>query len=254
MMSTATGHYLGDFPDDSYRALRSPEYADTWLFPRSKSVVQYLNPGDTKWAMKREPMCRFKSNSILFNSYPDTAIVASEFLETHSSSDISIIGHFSTKEFLPFIPSRHIKSKPREYWPQDESPEEEHEKNFHMLSIPHIFHHCKRQTGDKIDQTIVPSNAIPEAWILAIFSILRLSQILSQLWKKFSSSASVFSHYQALSTRSSTSTTPNTSLTSMSLWDSAQSIITPSRTEFFARRLSASPCVSQPVISELLRP
>lgn len=143
-MTTATSDYLSHISDDPYRALRSPEDTDTWLLPRSEAIVQYLNPGDAKWFMKREPMSRLKGNSIVFDADTNTAIIASEFLETHGRRYISVICHISTEEFLPFIPSRHMKSKPREYWPEDESPEEEHEKNFHTLSISQIFTHCKR--------------------------------------------------------------------------------------------------------------
>lgn len=96
-------------------------------------------------------MSRFKRDSIIFDAYSNTAIVASEFLETDSRSDISIIGHLTAKEFLPSAPSWHMKSKPREYWPQDESPEEEHEKNFHMPSIPQNFHPCKGFSDNFID-------------------------------------------------------------------------------------------------------
>lgn len=85
-------------------------------------------------------MSGLKRDSIIFDAYPDTAIIASEFLETNSRGDISIIGDFSTKQFLPSAPSRYMKSKPREYWPEDESPEEEHEKYFHTLTIPQNFH------------------------------------------------------------------------------------------------------------------
>lgn len=144
MMTTATSDYLSHISDDPYRSLCSPEGADTWLLTRSEAIVQYLNPGDAKWFMEGEPMCRFKCYSVIFDTYPDTAIVASEFLETDRRCDICVICHISTEEFLPFIPSRHMKSKPREYWPEDESPEEEHEKNFHTLSISQIFTHCKR--------------------------------------------------------------------------------------------------------------
>lgn len=136
VMLTATSDYLGDFTDDAYRALRGSEDTSTGELSRGKSVAQYLNPWDTKWFVKREQMSRLKRDSIIFDAYPDTAIIASEFLETDSRGDISIIGDFTTKEFLPSIPSWHIKSKPREYWPEDESPEEEHEKYFHTLSIP----------------------------------------------------------------------------------------------------------------------
>ena len=44
-----------------------------------------------------------------------------------------------------------MESKPREYWPEDESPEEEHEKYFHTLSITHIFHPGKGFSDNFID-------------------------------------------------------------------------------------------------------
>jgi hypothetical protein len=96
--------------------------------------------------MKWEPTSRLKGNSIVFDSHTNTAIIASEFLQTHGRGHFGIIGDFSPEEFLPSIPSRHMKSKPGEYWPEDENPEEEHEKYLHSLSISQICTHCKRVT------------------------------------------------------------------------------------------------------------
>ena len=142
-MTTATSHYLRDISDDSYRALRSSHEADTGLLPRGKCITQYLNPGNTKRFVKREPMSWLKCYSIILDTHAYTAIIASEFFETYSRCDICVICHFSTEHFLPFIPTWHIVSKPREYWPEDECPEEKHEKYFHRLIVSQIFHHCK---------------------------------------------------------------------------------------------------------------
>jgi hypothetical protein len=163
MTRTAASDYLSHISDDPYRALRCPEYAGAGLFPRNKSVAQYLNPGNAKRFVKREPKSRTKGNPIVLDTDTDTAIIASEFLQTDSRGYICIICYLSAKGFLPFIPPRHIKSEPRQYWPEDESPEQEHEKYFHILSIAYMFHHCKRQWYHIIHQTIALSNAIPEA-------------------------------------------------------------------------------------------
>lgn len=117
MMPTATSHYLGDFTDDAYRALRGSEDTDAGELSRGKSIAQYLNPWNTERFVKREPMSGLKRDSIIFDAYPDTAIVASKLFETNCCRDISIIGHLTAKEFLPSTPSWHMKSKPREYWP-----------------------------------------------------------------------------------------------------------------------------------------
>lgn len=38
-MPTATSHYLGDFTDDAYRALRSSEDADAGELSGGKSII-----------------------------------------------------------------------------------------------------------------------------------------------------------------------------------------------------------------------
>ncbi len=105
MTRTAASDYLSHISDDPYRALRCPEYAGAGLFPRNKSVAQYLNPGNAKRFVKREPMSRLKCYSVVLDADPNTAVIASEFLQTHGRRDICVICHLSTEHFLPFIPS-----------------------------------------------------------------------------------------------------------------------------------------------------
>lgn len=84
VMSTSTGNYLSHISDDSYCSLRSSEGADAGLFPRREAVIQYLYPGNAKRFVKREPMSWLKCYPVILYTHAYTAIIASEFLQTHS--------------------------------------------------------------------------------------------------------------------------------------------------------------------------
>lgn len=85
--------------------------------------------------MKEEKKCRLKSYSVVFDTDSDTTVVVSEFLETDRSSEIGIVGDITAEEFLPLAPTSDIIGHPGDDGPENESPKEEHKKDFHTYSV-----------------------------------------------------------------------------------------------------------------------
>jgi hypothetical protein len=164
---------LGNFARDTDVTLRSMEHTDTREFPRSIPIREDLNPGDTEWLVKKEKYGWSEGDTVLLNSYTDTAIIISEFFETDRSGEIRIVCGFTTEEFLPFFPASDVIGHRGDEWPENEGPEEEHEKYFHTHSVSY-FHplQCYKRRRDHCTH----KGNSEGTWMIGSFCILPVSK------------------------------------------------------------------------------
>lgn len=114
--------------------------------------------------MEEEKECRFKGDTVVLDTYADTAIIVSEFFETDRWCEVRIIGHVSTEEFLPFLPASYVVGHVADERPEDECPEEEHEKYFHADSVSYFSPLQSSKQGGIIPRKKTRQNGLEWLW------------------------------------------------------------------------------------------